>query len=157
MPYLVPFACRTRAFKLIYCVAIDTVTRRQVRIRQGPSESKWHKQCPWHAAPGLSRGIASQHAHHSRDMHVRLCRVAYPVFLACRTRAPQLPSLWRALKLPTTRRLARARVRPTFRRRSSATKPMCARAPLPFAERTAEKMTMSFSRPCTAQTLSCPS
>ena len=72
----------------------------------------------------------------------------HPLSRACCTRARQLASLRSAAKLPTTRRLVRARVRPTLRRRSSATKPMHARGPPPRLERTAEKMTMSFSRPC---------
>lgn len=77
----------------------------------------------------------------------RACREgeeAYPVRAQCSTKASQRWSCRRASAWPTTRREDRARVRPTFIRRSSATKPM----PPPCCVRTGEKIIMSFSLPC---------
>jgi len=64
--------------------------------------------------------------------------------VACLMRLPHRSSPFRALALPMTMREDLARVRPTFMRRSSATKPMLR----PTCVRTVLKIATSFSLPC---------
>lgn len=78
------------------------------------------------------------------DISDAQCSVTYPFTRAWRSRLRQRQLRSRVRAWPTTSSEHRARVSPTLMRRSSATKPTLALR----NERTAEKRTTSFSRPC---------